>query len=128
MDTPWKALASVERDRKYLALLTYLPLSSYAKIPRFFRYSFQIREQLRRASGLIGYTLRAKPLSRNFWTLSVWEDERALMDFVGRTPHAESMRALAQHMGKTKFASWSMLGSDIPPHWDAAIRRESQES
>src|SRR5256885_8852613 len=41
--------------------------------------------------------------------------------------YAESMKALAGHMGTTKFARWSMPGSEFPPHWDAAIQRELQE-
>src|SRR3954464_7262997 len=116
MDTPWKALAPVDAGRQYLALLSYLPLRSYRKIPQFFLYSFQIQAQLRQTTGVIGYSLRARPLSRKFWTLSVWENERALMDFVARIPHAESMKALAAHMGTTKFARWSMPGSEFPPH------------
>ena len=35
------------------------------------------------SSGAIGYFLRAKLLSRYFWTLSVWENERALDGFRG---------------------------------------------
>jgi hypothetical protein len=121
MDSPWKALAAVDKNREYLALLSYLPLSRYSKIPLFFR-------QLRRTPGAVGYSLRAKPLSRKFWTLSVWEDDRALMDFVAKVPHGEVMKTLAPYMGATKFTRWKILGSAIPPNWDEATRRLSQES
>ena len=128
MDSPWKSLAPVEQGREYLALLSYLPLNKYRKIPLFLQFTFQIQRQLRESSGAIGYSMRAKPLSREFWTLSVWEDARSLMDFVAKVPHGEVMKALSAHMGPTKFTQWKILGTGIPPKWDDAARRGSQES
>jgi quinol monooxygenase YgiN len=127
MDAPWRMLAPVDKDREYLALLSYLPLKKFSKIPSFFRFSFQIQRQVRQSPGAIGYSLRAKPLSRKFWTLSVWEDERALFDFVAKAPHGEAMKAFGPHMGQTRFSQWKVPGSAVPPNWDDAIRRMSQE-
>ena len=73
MDIPWKSLAAVEKDREYLALLSYLPLNRYSKIFAFMRFSGQINKQLRATPGAIGYSMRAKLFTRRFWTLSVWE-------------------------------------------------------
>jgi hypothetical protein len=128
MDTPWKSLAQVDKAREYLALLSYLPLRQYRKIPAFFRFTFQIQRQLAQSPGALGYSLRAKPWSRQFWTLSVWEDSAALMDFVRKVPHSESMKAMAPFMGRTKFERWRVLGSGIPLKWDDAVRRMSQGS
>ncbi len=128
MDIPWKSLAPVDQGREYLALLSYLPLQKYRKLPAFARFTFQITRQLRETPGAIGYSMRAKLLSREFWTLSVWEDTRSLMNFVAKVPHGEVMKALSSHMGPTKFTQWKILGSAIPPNWDEATRRMSQES
>jgi hypothetical protein len=128
MDMPWKSLAPVEPDREYVVLLSYLPLLAYREIPRFLRFTFQIQRQLSRCPGAIGYALRARPLHRDFWTLSVWEDERALRDFVSKVPHAQVMKALAPSMGATKFTSWKVPGSAVPPPWENVTWRELQES
>ena len=128
MDMPWKRLAGVDGNREYLALLSYLPLRRYSKIPAFLRHNLQIQRQQSRTPGAIGYALRAKVLSRNFWTLSVWEDERSLMEFVRNPPHSEAMKSIAPHMGPTKFARWKMRGSAIPPSWDEAMQRGAKES
>jgi hypothetical protein len=128
MDLPWKALAPADRNREYLALLSYLPLRSYRKIPRFLQFTLQISRQLGATPGALGYSMRAKLLSRQFWTLSVWENERALMDFVSKVPHGEVMKSLAGHMSATKFTQWKISGSAIPPHWKDAVRRELQET
>jgi hypothetical protein len=128
MDTPWKAIAAVDVKREYVALLSYLPLRNYSKIPAFFRYALQIQGQLRKTSGVIGYTMRARILSRNFWTLSVWENERALIDFVAKVPHREAMKKISPYMGATTFTRWNVQGSAVPPTWDVVMKRESKES
>jgi hypothetical protein len=122
----WKSFAVVAADREYLALLSYLPLKRYRKIPKFIKYTSQIERQLREARGLVGYSLQAQLLSRRFWTLSVWEDEQALMEFVYRLPHSEVMTSLAADMGPTKFTQWKIQGSLLPPRWDDAKRRMSE--
>ena len=85
--TPWKALSSAAPDREYLALLSYLELKRFRMIPRFLRYSNEVQRQLSQTSGVVGYSLLAQLLRRHFWTLSVWDDERALMAFVSTRPH-----------------------------------------
>ena len=128
MDMPWKTLAHVDGSREYLALLTYLPLRKYRKIPRFLQFLYQIQRQLGRSTGAIGYSLRARVLRREFWTLSVWESEHTLMDFTAKVPHGDVMKSLAPHMGLTKFVRWKITGSAIPPSWDDAARRSSREA
>ncbi len=123
MDIPWKTLAAVEKDREYLALLSYLPLNRYSKVPYFMRLTMQINKQMQSTPGAIGYSMRALLFSRRFWTLSVWQDSMALMDFVATAPHSESMKAMAPFMGKTKFSQWKVSGAAVPLRWDEAIRR-----
>ena len=125
MDSPWKKLAVADENREYIALLSYLPLRSYLRVPAFFRYTFQIQAQMLKTPGAIGYALRAKVLSRNFWTLSVWESDKVLMDFVRKAPHGEAMKVIAPHMGPTKFTRWRVPGGAVPPSWDEAMKREA---
>lgn len=124
---PWTALALVDPSCEYLALLSYLPLRTYSKIPAFIRYSLQVQQQMRKTPGVIGYSMRAKILSRDFWTVSVWEDDRALMEFVRTAPHGEVMKSIAPHMGATRFTRWKLRGSAVPPTWHDAMKREAQE-
>jgi quinol monooxygenase YgiN len=128
MDMPWTTLAGADPSREYLVLLSYLPLRKYSKIPAFFRYMLQIQRQLRETPGVIGYTMRAKILSRNFWTLSVWQSEGSLIDFVTKVPHREAMKKISPYMAATKFTRWKARGSAIPPDWADAMRREAKES
>jgi hypothetical protein len=125
MDTPWKSMVPVEPGREYVVLLSFLPLRSFLRLPLFFRYFSQINAQLRATPGAIGYSMRAKLFTRRFWTLSVWDSDKALMEFVAKVPHGEAMKAIAPHMDKTDFWRWKLPGGEIPPRWDDAMRRAS---
>ena len=111
---------------RYLALISYLPLKHFRAIPKFFRFTSEIRRQLRTAPGLIGYSLEARPFSRKFWTISVWRDEQSLTKFVGTFPHSRVMQVLAPHMGKSQFAQWTVESHEIPLHWTTAKARITQ--
>ena len=123
MVSPWRAVASAQPGIEYLAMLTYLPLRGYLQIPRFLSYSFKIQKQLTHTAGLIGFAMKADPLRNQYWTLSVWENDRALMQFVRTEPHASSMTAF--NMGRTRFTRWKITSAEIPPRWDDALRKEN---
>ncbi len=122
---PWKTLASPDNNREYLALLSFLPLKHHRMIPKFLWLTFETQRQLHKSKGLIGYSLHAQPLRQRFWTLSVWEDQQSLMDFVRQAPHGKIMQVLAPHMGETEFVQWKVTVKDIPPSWNEAKTRLS---
>jgi len=123
MDTPWIKFATPDTNREYFALLSYMPLNKYRAIPAFLKFSLQIQKQLRTTPGVMGYSLRAKLFSRNFWTLYAWTEEKPLMDFVAKIPHGQAMKAMMPHMGSTKFTQWKVMGSALPLRWEETMER-----
>jgi hypothetical protein len=106
--------------------LTELPLKRWPDLGAFLLYTWRIQGQLERTPGLLGYSLLARILQRQFWTLSVWEGEGALHQFVVENPHGRVMMALRAKMDPTRFVRWSIRGSEFPPHWrEAFARREA---
>lgn len=84
--SPWRTFGASDPNGEYLALLSYLPLKSYWRIPHFFLYTAQVTKQLTSAEGMLGYSVLARPLSKRFWTLSAWKDDAALRTFVQYPP------------------------------------------
>lgn len=115
-DLPWTARAEMEPGSDYLVMASHLPLKKITDTVRFFRAVFAVRKQLASADGLIGYTLRARPLSRDYWTLSVWKDDTALRQFMRTPPHVGVMASLKPVMGPTKFVTWTISAADGRPN------------
>jgi hypothetical protein len=123
----WKSFGRAEPEQQYLVLLSFLPLKHGWRVPWFLFHTVRIMNQLKRSRGLLGYSLLAQPLAKRFWTLSVWEEESSLRGFVEAQPHVRTMAVMAPHMDKTKFVRWTVKGSEIPPHWDDALRRWARD-
>lgn len=122
-DVPWSGAAELQPGRDYVAMASHLPLRSITSTLVFFRAVLAVRKQLSSTEGLVGYTLRAKPLARDHWTLSVWDDRAALQQFMRTSPHVGVMGSLKPHMGPTKFLQWEITTTDGRPSWTEALRR-----
>jgi hypothetical protein len=120
-DLPWTARAEMETGTGYLVMASHLPLKRITATVRFFRAVSAVRKQLATAEGLIGYTLRAKPLARDYWTLSVWKDDTTLRQFMRTPPHVQVMTSLKPFMGPTKFVTWTVSAADGRPSMAAAL-------
>ena len=90
---------------------------------RFFRGVSAVRKQLGTADGLAGYTLRARPLARDYWTLSVWTGETALREFTRTPPHVRLMASLKPVMGPATFVTWTISAADGRPSLAGALER-----
>jgi len=111
----------MEPGTEYLVMASHLPLKRITSTVRFFRGVSAVRRQLATADGLVGYTLRAKPLTRDYWTLSVWKDDQALGEFMRTPPHVQVMTSLKPFMGPTKFVTWKISAADGQPSMAGAL-------
>lgn len=104
-------------------MVSFLPLTKYRILRRFLRYARLIGSQLAESPGLIGFSFRASFLGRKFWTLSAWESSQALRAFVDQPPHRDAMSDFRPYMGTTRFVTWRVPGSALPPSWEDGLNR-----
>jgi len=123
MKSPWKTFGQLEADRSYLVLASSIPPRQLSSTWRLFRGASAIRAQLAKTDGVIGFSLLARPLRKQYATLSVWAHEDALSAFSHARPHDQLMADLAPEMGPTKFVRWTIKGSDGRPSWKDALAR-----
>lgn len=121
--TPWIVRQSSSGPTA-VAMLTYLPLSKYRYSLRFAGYVRQIYDQLQRTDGLIGFSMRAQPMRKQYWTLSLWRDEAAMMAFVHTRPHLDIMKLMHGRMAQTAFRSWTVTTPDQSLDWSEALSGE----
>ena len=119
---PWRSFVAPDPDRSYVALATVIRLDRWRGMPAFGRHTLASTRQLARAPGIVGYTLRAAPHRRTFWTLSVWDDAAALARYVRERPHRDAVRWL-HASGAARFRStrWAVAGSELPVPWDVGL-------
>jgi heme-degrading monooxygenase HmoA len=121
--SPWKSIKALESDREYVVLASSIPPLSRRSTRRLFNGASAVRKQLASTEGLVGFSLLARPLRKQYATLSIWVDEHALAAFVAESPHHELMAGLSPEMGATKFVRWTISGSEGRPSWSEALRR-----
>ncbi len=113
----------LDPDHEFLVLATSIPPLSRSSTLRLFKGASAVRKQLAGTAGVVGFSLLARPLRKQYATLSVWVDEEALAAFADGSPHREFTAGLAPEMGPTKFVRWTISGSEGRPSWSAALRR-----
>lgn len=123
MKSPWKSMRPLEAEHGYVVLASSIPARRLSSTGRLFRGARQVREQLERTEGVVGFSLLARPLRKQYATLSVWVDESALHAFAHESPHGPLMAELAPEMGPTKFVRWTIIGAAGRPTWSDALRR-----
>ena len=125
MRSLWKWSAPLEPEREYLVLASSIPPRSRRSTWRLFRGASTVRRQLAVSDGVIGFALLARPLAKQYATLSVWRDEEALTAFASSEPHRGLMTSLRPEMEPTKFVRWTIRGADGRPSWADALQRLS---
>lgn len=124
----WVTIREPDPDREYVLMLTYLPLKKFSAIPRFRRYTRGIQADLQRSPGIVGFGIISQALRRRFWTLSAWEDDTSLMNFVYQLPHNEAIKELKGDLREFKRVRWTVPGTELPPDWDDALARLKREA
>jgi hypothetical protein len=112
----------------YMFIATYLPLTHWRHLFQFFKLSSQIQQQMRKTPGVVRFSVRAKPLSKQFWTCSVWNmpgAEDRVEAFVYSGGHNAAVHAFA-HWNNTgqAFVRWKSDSAEI--HWPEVLKRLEQ--
>ena len=104
-----------------LVSVTRLRVRSYIDMPAFLWMTLRTRRQIMRTPGFLGGRLLIDNL-RTYWTLTSWENEKAMKTFRGSAAHAEAMPKLAEWCDEAAYAHWIATGDSIP-EWMEAYER-----
>ncbi len=103
---------------------TRLQLRGWRQIRRFFQLNGAIKRQLKVTPGVINYWLRADFLRLRFYTISVWEDDRSIDEFVLIGDHRAAMVGFDEVAvrGESDFTRWRTAEMSKADWRDAAKR------
>jgi len=108
-----------------LTSVTRLRVGSLKYLPVFLWKTFLSQRQVARAAGFSGGGLLVDS-HLTFWTMTMWESERAMKSFRGSGPHAKVMPRLAEWCDEAAYAHWVQDGPALPS-WQEAHERLVQE-
>jgi hypothetical protein len=120
--SPWRWYADPEPGRQYLAMATIIELKTVWSLPRFEWHTQKVHRQLARVPGLIGYSFRGQ-FPYRYWTLSAWEDGKALRGFVKAGPHDIAMTTVVGIMRMFRRVHWNVDGAALPLRWADGLPR-----
>jgi heme-degrading monooxygenase HmoA len=120
----WRATpAAASPDPPAVVMASRFQLGRARNVPRFLYDSLRIRRQVLRTPGALGVSLIARPLKRQFLTLSAWTSAEALNQLVREEPHRSAMKRHRAGMADAQFVFWNTDAADLPVAWDDAIGR-----
>ena len=105
--------------------VTRLRLRSWRFFPAFLRYAIPSNMQARRAPGNRAVQTLREP-GNVFWTLSLWESESAVQQFMISGAHGRVMPRLLDWCDEASVARWTQ-DDDALPTWQAAHARMMAE-
>ncbi|KQV19137.1 MULTISPECIES: DUF3291 domain-containing protein [unclassified Kitasatospora] len=124
---PWTTPNAPQPDAQILVMASRLEVSSLRHSPRFFLKSLSAWRQVRRAPGAVGASLIAQPLKGVFWTLSAWEDRKALYTYAKTEPHHSIMTSLRAVTKTSTFVFWEVAAEQLPIDWADAKNRIAEQ-
>ena len=116
---PWKIRMVGSDLDELVASVTRLRLRRWRDVPKLLVTALRLRRRFPLGAGGLAVGLAAEPLRRTFWTLSLWEDEDALLAYARSREHAEAMRLFRTALDDAASARWRTRRR---PPWSEARR------
>ena len=120
---PWIPVHEPAPASEMVVMASHFRVRGYRHVLPFLVDSMRVLAQIRQADGVLGVSLVARPLRREFFTLSAWTDRAALDAAVGSEPHRSVMRRQRAAMADSAFTFWTAPATALPLTWEEADER-----
>lgn len=130
----WDQKAKAPRDvtpRRVVVAVTHLMLPNKVAAHREFWDVFNpIKERLASQPGLIGYATRTSMDLSEDWTVSIWETEEAMYEYVVGTEHADAITRMEKWATGAWVAHFEADITDLPDMDDvpALVRQHGRKA
>lgn len=116
---PWRSISQAPPSQQVLVALTHGFLDSATR-KGFDAYSRKIAKEMEAGAfaGLVGFSIRKEIFGDEVWTVSVWEDERALAAFIRSDLHQEAIQKTSHALVSMETHEVWLPASELPIDWD----------
>ena len=102
-------------------VVTRLRLKDPVFLDEFFTAAVASLEQAKLSVGNLDSDVLADA-NNAWWTLTAWQERRAMHAFVGTQPHRGTMARLDDWCDEATFVDWEQASADLPD-WQTSYRR-----
>ncbi len=112
-----------EPEKILIVSITYAKTEEKSeKNKSFWKNVNSIKDNIKENSGLIGISISKKIFGNEAWTMTVWETEEDLENFIVSKRHSQAIDESEEALATSKFARLKMKHKDIPLPWDEAVK------
>jgi heme-degrading monooxygenase HmoA len=86
----------------------------------FWDYVMEVNDNLPKQKGYLGHSIRRVVLGKEGWTMTVWENEQSLNEFVRGDLHQRAIDKSLNAVAKARFARATVKRSEVPISWEKA--------
>jgi Domain of unknown function (DUF3291) len=106
--------------------VTRLRIRSVFYLPQFVWYAIQSQRQAQYAPGLIAGEV-VRDVRNAFWTMTMWENERAMEVFRVQGAHRGAMPKLLDWCDEASLVHWTQESCELPT-WQEAYERQERKA
>ncbi len=99
----------------YVLSITRLRVRSIWFMPRFGWYAFNSERQARKAKGIISVKVFPDK-NRTFWTCSIWQDEKCMLDYMRSGNHKKAMPFLQICADEARTGNVQVSSTEFPSY------------
>ncbi len=112
------------QDAPYIVAATFIELKDEPGVgERFDRQVDLIVAAQDEVPGFVGRSLRKEFGGRKAWTMSAYENEEAMIEFVGTDAHLDAIDIAQELASDARVTHWEVDAKDLPPSWEEAKAR-----
>jgi len=111
-----------EPEKMVIVSITYAKTGEESeKNKSFWKNVNLIKDNIKENSGLIGVSISKRIFGNEAWTMTVWEREEDLENFIISKRHSQAIDESEEALAISKFARLKMKRKEIPIDWEKAV-------
>jgi heme-degrading monooxygenase HmoA len=116
-----EALKTMPEESQVVVGITHVTTGDdSSKNDLFWDHTMRVVDSLPSHSGYLGHKIRKQLFGNEAWTMTVWQDEDALQNFVSGEKHSDAIQNGLDAVVKARFVRFTIAKSKIPLSWDDA--------
>lgn len=117
-------LDSSGKEKVVLVSVTHITLNDDREARRiFWDHVHKLTKTMESNPGFRGMSLRRQLFGNEAWTLSVWENEESLREFVRSPEHRKAMNEGAPAARNIRFSRFQASTKELPLKWTEVLSR-----